>query len=208
MSDSTASTHITLAEGLTITSAADLATLRKEGKALTPQQLRELNARIKTLEEMAIAEDRLRKLENRKHPRDEVDDEDQDIDDNIVEAEEIPDHQLVQEAALVPPEPLEPPREPVTQQPSVRGHQHLSRDSDSSDSTSTITYHRYKRQRYTKGIKITPSYKLKITSGLREWGDWKKDMERVFQGDPSTYRMSVQRILKALDYVNEKLKSL
>ena len=82
-----------------------------------------------------------------------------------------------------------------------------SSDSDSSSST-TVTYQCYKRQRYTKGIKVTPSYTLKVSSSLREWGDWKKDIERVFEGDPYTYRTGLQRILKALDYLDSNLKSL
>src|SRR6266487_2643232 len=39
-------------------------------------------------------------------------------------------------------------------------------------------------------------------------GDWKKDIERVFEGDPYTYRTGSQRILKALDYLDSSLKSL
>src|SRR5439155_14622572 len=49
--------------------AADLAKLRDNGKTLTPQELKELNTRIKALEEMACMEDRLRALESRKRPR-------------------------------------------------------------------------------------------------------------------------------------------
>ena len=43
---------------------------------------------------------------------------------------------------------------------------------------------------------------------LQEWGDWKKDIERVFEGDPFTYRTGAQKILKALDYLDSNLKSL
>ena len=49
-----------------VTTAADLAKLRAEGKPLTSQELKELNARIKAFKEMARIEDRLRLLENRK----------------------------------------------------------------------------------------------------------------------------------------------
>jgi hypothetical protein len=49
-----------------VTTAADLAKLRAEGKPLTSQELKDLNARIKAFEEMARMEDRLRLLENRK----------------------------------------------------------------------------------------------------------------------------------------------
>ena len=49
-----------------VTTAADLAKLRAEGKPLTSQELKDLNARIKAFEEMVQMEDRLRLLENRK----------------------------------------------------------------------------------------------------------------------------------------------
>jgi hypothetical protein len=49
-----------------VTTAADLARLRAEGKPLTSQERKELNTRIKAFEEMAQMEDRLRLLENRK----------------------------------------------------------------------------------------------------------------------------------------------
>ena len=52
-----------------VNTAADLAKLRNDGKPLTSQELKELNARIKAFEEMARMEDRLRALENRKRPR-------------------------------------------------------------------------------------------------------------------------------------------
>ena len=87
-------------------------------------------------------------------------------------------------------------------------HTHSSTDDSDSSSSTTVTHHRHKRPRYTKGIKVTPSYTLKVSSSLREWGDWKKDIERVFEGDPYTYRTGSQRILKALDYLDSNLKSL
>ena len=49
--------------------ATDLAKLRDNGKTLTPQELKELNTRIKALEEMAYMEDQLRALESRKRLR-------------------------------------------------------------------------------------------------------------------------------------------
>ena len=49
-----------------VNTAADLTKLRTEGKPLTTQELKELNARVKAFEEMARIEDRLRLLENRK----------------------------------------------------------------------------------------------------------------------------------------------
>jgi uncharacterized protein YceH (UPF0502 family) len=52
-----------------VNTTADLARLRNNGKPLTPQELKELNARIKAFEEMARMEDQLRALESRKRPR-------------------------------------------------------------------------------------------------------------------------------------------
>ena len=83
----------------------------------------------------------------------------------------------------------------------------IESDEDESSSSDTMR-HRHKRRRYTKGIKITPSYTLKVSSSLREWGDWKRDIERVFEGDPDMYRRGSQKILKALDYLEPSLKSL
>ena len=52
-----------------ISTAADLAKLQDEGRALNPQELKELNTRVQALEEMAKLEDRLKALEKRKRPR-------------------------------------------------------------------------------------------------------------------------------------------
>ena len=165
-----------------VNTAADLAKLRNAGKPLSSQELKELNNRIKAFEEMARMEDRLRALESRKRPR----------------SQESSDLTLPPEAPL-------PPEGSSSRN---QTHSHSStNDSDSSSST-TVTHHRHKRQRYTKGIKVTPSYTLKVSSSLREWGDWKKDIERVFEGDPYTYRTGSQKILKALDYLDSNLKSL
>ena len=53
-----------------VTTAADLARLRAEGRTLTSQELKDLNACIKAFEEMARIEDRLRLLENWKRQHD------------------------------------------------------------------------------------------------------------------------------------------
>jgi hypothetical protein len=187
--------------GREVNTAADLAKLRNAGKPLSSQELKELNTRIKAFEEMAKMEDRLRALESRKRPR----------------------SQESSDLTLPPENPTAPTR--LTEAPLPSGgssshrqthggssshhrtHTRSSDDSDSSSST-TVTHHRHKRQRYTKGIKVTPSYTLKVSSSLREWGDWKKDIERVFEGDPYTYRTGSQKILKALDYLDTNLKSL
>ena len=52
-----------------VSTAADLARLRDEGKPLSSQELKELSARVKALEEMACLEDRLKALERRKRSR-------------------------------------------------------------------------------------------------------------------------------------------
>ena len=75
--------------------------------------------------------------------------------------------------------------------PSTLGHYSVTRpliEPKDSDSSSETIHRPHKRRRYTKGIKITPSYILKTSSSLREWGDWKRDVGRVFEGDPDTYR--------------------
>jgi len=171
-----------------INTAADLAKLRTEGRPLTSQELKELSARVKTFEEMARIEDRLRLLENRKRT-----------------SEVIEDHQ---------PDPSMPRYSlPLPGSSSITSSQaSLIRPSikqnNPSNSSNTTTYRPYKRARYTRGIKVIPSYTLKVSSSLREWGDWKRDIERVFEGDPDTYRTGGQKILKALDYLEPSLKSL
>jgi hypothetical protein len=176
-----------------VNTAADLARLRNEGHTLSSQELKELNARVRTLEEMARLEDRLKALENRKRPRSAT-----------TPRSAATEHQL--ERQLDPHEP-----EHSANPSSVSRHYPLIRPSielDDSESSSSDTMHQYKRRRYTKGIKITPSYTLKVSSSLREWGDWKRDIERVFEGDPETYWKGTQKILKALDYLEPSLKSL
>ncbi len=93
--------------------------------------------------------------------------------------------------------------------PRQQPHIQPSIESDSPESSSAEEIQpQYKRPRYSKGIKVTPSYTLKVSSSLREWGDWKRDMERVFEGDPDTYYQGPQKIIKALDYLDTNLKSL
>ena len=176
-----------------VNTTANLARLRNNGKPLTPQELKELNARIKAFEEMARMEDRLRALESRKRPRSQG-------------SPEFP------EDTIAPPRLSEAPLPSRSslghRQTHVRPSIEIDSSSSNSSTSSTITYHRHKRQRLTRGIKITPSYTLKVSSSLREWGDWKKDIERVFEGDPYMYQKGSQKILKALDYLDSNLKSL
>lgn len=160
--------------GREINTAADLARRRAEGKPLTSQELKELSAKVKALEEMARLEDRIRALENRKRTS---------------EAIENPD---------IRPNPL--PRHTTTSGSQISQLQpSIELDSDNlSDSSNATTHRPHKRTRYTRGIKVIPSYTLKVSSSLREWGDWKRDIERVFEGDPDTYQTGAQKILKAL----------
>ena len=168
-----------------VNTAANLARLQNEGKILTPQELKELSTRIKALEDMAKMEDWLKALENQKHPR---------------------SHESSE--TLTPKAPL-PPRSPSIHCQTLGHSQTETDDSDSNlSSSTTTTQHRHKRQCFTKGIKVIPSYTLRVSSSLQEWGDWKKDIERVFEGDLFTYRTGAQKILKALDYLDSNLKSL
>ena len=177
-----------------VNAAADLARLRDSGKPLTSQELKELNARIKAFEEMARMEDRLRALESQKRPR------------SVFSESAIP---LGNPTARSQP-PARDSRNSSSHQdcPPITIRPSIEQDDSDSSSSNTVTYHRHKRQRFTRGIKVTPSYTLKVSSSLREWRDWKKDIERVFKGDPYTYRTGSQRILKALDYLDSSLKSL
>jgi len=56
-----------------VTTSAELARLRAEGKPITLQELEELEARATTLERMARVEDRLRHLESRKRTSETLD---------------------------------------------------------------------------------------------------------------------------------------
>jgi len=135
-----------------VNTAADLARLRNEGKILTPQELKELSARIKALEEMAKMEDRLKALESRKRPR----------------SHESSDQTLILEdptASNMPEAPL-----PSTDRSSHRrGRSQVDvddlDDSDSS-SSSTATRYRHKRRCFPKGIKITLGYTLRVSLSL------------------------------------------
>ena len=63
------SDQVTPEANTTISTAADLARLRDEGRTLSTQELKELTAKIKALEDMTKLEDQLRALENQKRPR-------------------------------------------------------------------------------------------------------------------------------------------
>jgi hypothetical protein len=68
ISDLTDSSNTTSNKG--ITTAVELEQLQNKGKTLTLQELKELNTRVKVLEEIVYIEDCLRLLENRKCLRD------------------------------------------------------------------------------------------------------------------------------------------
>src|SRR5450432_620058 len=100
-------------------------------------------------------EDRLRALESRKRPR----------------SQESSDLTLPPETPL-PPEGSSSQRQTHGGYSSHhRTHTHSETDDSNSSSSTTVTHHRYKMPRYTKGIKVIPSYTLKVSSSLREWGD-------------------------------------
>src|SRR6266536_2621232 len=116
---------------------------------------------------MARMEDRLRLLENRKRPHNSETSENHD-------SEHLTNHPNVSPPTRAAPNP------------------NILTSTEYNDSESTTTtdldYHCHKHARYTKGIKITPSYTLRVNSSLREWGNWKRDIEHVFEGDPETYQ--------------------
>ena len=141
---------------------------------------------------MARLEDRLRALESRKRPR----------------SQESSNLTLPPEGPTVSTGLVEAPLPSRGSSSRHQTHTHSSTNDSNSSSSTTVTHHRHKRPHYTKGIKVTPSYTLKVSSSLREWGDQKKDIEQVFEGDLHTYQTGSQKILKALDYLDSNLKSL
>ena len=174
-----------------VNTAADLARLRGEGKHLNPQELKELTARVKSLEEMARLENRLKLLERREQPHS---NEDPDVSEDLENE-------------------VRNPRAPTNDDNSGTGNLSLIRhsteiDTSNSSSSESDDQHRHKRRRYNKGFKVTPNCTLRTSSSLREWGDWKREIERVFEGDPDTYQHGSQKIVKALDYLDWSLKSL
>ena len=68
MSDQAASANSTESTAKGLPTSQDLAQLCSAGKTISPQELKELTAQIKTFEEIARLEDRLKALENRKRP--------------------------------------------------------------------------------------------------------------------------------------------
>jgi hypothetical protein len=126
-----------------VTTAADLARLRAEGKPLTSQ---ELNSRIKAFKEIARIEDRLRLLENRKRQR------------NSEASENNQAERPIDHSSTLPPDSVTP-RESYPNPLATIEHS----DSESR-SSNDLDYHHHKRQR--QGIKVTPSYTLRVSSSL------------------------------------------
>jgi hypothetical protein len=138
--------------GREINTAADLARLRAKGTMLTATELKELNARIKTLEDMAKLEDRLRLLENRKRTSD------------AVTGAASQDDPFIQNPSLAL-------GFSGYQASAIRQSIKPGGSDHSESSSETVNRHCHKRQRNNHGIKIILSYTLKVNSSLREWGD-------------------------------------
>ena len=129
-----------------VNASADLARLRGEGQLLSSQELEELNARAKALEEMACLEDWLKALENEN-----------------VRGQLLLKTNLTINLTLIMPVANRQGSEsqPPAIQPTIESD-------DLQSSSSDTVQHWHKRQRYSRGIKITPSYTLRISSSLRE----------------------------------------
>jgi hypothetical protein len=138
--------------GRKINTATDLARLQAKGIMLTTTELKELNARIKTLEDMAKLEDRLRLLENRKRTSDAITGA-ASQDDPFIQNPSLALGFSGYQASVI--------RQLI--KPGGSNH--------SESSSETANRHRHKRQRNNRGIKIILSYTLKVNSSLREWGD-------------------------------------
>jgi hypothetical protein len=109
---------------------------------------------------MAKMEDQLRALENRKRPRS------HESSDLTLPPEDPTARTGLAEAPLLS-------RGSSSQQQTHRGsssyrqtHRRSKIDDSETSSSTTVTHHRHKRPRYTKGIKVTLSYTLKVSSSL------------------------------------------
>ena len=132
-----------------VNTAADLARLRGEGKHLNPQELKELTARVKSLEEMARLENRLKLLERREQPHS---NEDPDVSEDLENE-------------------VRNPRAPTNDDNSGTGNLSLIRhsteiDTSNSSSSESDDQHRHKRRRYNKGFKVTPNCTLRTSSKI------------------------------------------
>ena len=137
---------------LKVNTAADLARLQNEGRPLSSQELKELNTRVKALEEMARLEDRLKALENRKRPR-------------STGTEDQLDRQLSRQLDYSEPKRSANPSNASRHHSIIRPSIELD---DSESSSSDTIPHQHKRRRYIKRIRITSSYTFQVSSSLRE----------------------------------------
>ena len=166
--------------------SATLSQPRNEGESSTTQELKDQKTGTQVRKELVELEDRMRALEDREQSR-------------ILKRSHKSNKR--HRRASTPSD--------SSLSSSDLSSSESSSDSSSSDSDSSSDNERPRRKkRKTKGIKVSPDYILHIDSSLREWGDWKKEVERVFEGDPRTFRKGRQKILKALDYVDKPLKTL
>ena len=170
-------------------SAADLTRFRNKGGILSTRELKELKARTKAREEMIELENRMRTIENAETPR------------PPERTTEPTDQQQKTASPVVPSSPSS------LSSSSDSDFESNSSSSDSESSDRGRSRQKKHKLKY-KGIKVTPHITLRIDSSLREWGDWKREMERVFEGDPRTYGKGRQKILKALDFVDQPLVTL
>jgi hypothetical protein len=84
-----------------------------------------------------------------------------------------------------------------------------SESSSSSSSSPDSDHSRRRRKRASRVLKITTVRTLERSSTLRQWGDWKLDLQRVFDADPYLYkRKDHNKVSKALDHTDEDLRSM
>ncbi|KAH9208313.1 hypothetical protein DL95DRAFT_480587, partial [Leptodontidium sp. 2 PMI_412] len=113
-----------------VNTAADLAKLRAQGRLLTPQELKDLSTKIKTLEDIARLEDRLKAIENRKR---------------------LWSHNTERRQGRT----MDPSSSIGSIERRTSIHPSIELSDSESSSPDTIR-RRHKRRRYAKGIKINP----------------------------------------------------
>ena len=157
-----------------VNTAADLARLRDEGRTLNVRELKELTTRIKALEEMAQLEDHLRTLERKRHRSADTEDQLEHQLDSHEPKRSATERSVNPERSANPERSVHPecsanPERSANLSGSLGQHaiiRHSIESDDSESSSSDTIQHRHKQQRYTKGIKVIPSYTLKISSSL------------------------------------------
>ena len=81
-------------------------------------------------------------------------------------------------------------------------------NSDIISSQSTHHLHHSHCQKKVLGVKINKIKKLLIHSTLQEWSDWRDDLKQLFQNNPDWYDSNLQKIDKALNFVDTRVHSL